>query len=276
MPALTLESTAILNNGIEMPVLGLGTYQISTRKSALNAVQWAIEAGYRHLDTASMYGNEREVGQAIRQSGMPREDIFVTTKLWNSDHGYDSTLSAFDRSLKRLGLDQVDLYLIHWPVENLRRESWRALETLLERGKCRAIGVSNYTIRHLEEILRESSTVPAVNQVEFSPFLYQRDLLKFCRDQGIQLEAYSPLTKANRLSDPRLQTIGSKYDKSPAQVLIRWALQKGTVVIPKSSRKERIYENADVFDFDLSQQDMDQLDSCHENYRSTWDPTDEP
>lgn len=259
-----------------MPVLGFGTYKIPRGKPAVRTVGWAIEAGYRLIDTARMYGNEREVGRAIRESGIPREDFFVTTKLWNSDHGFESTLAAFDRSLKRLDVGQIDLYLIHWPVEGLRGESWKAMETLLEKRKCRAIGVSNYTVRHLEELLADSSTVPTVNQVEFSPFLYQRDLLEFCLSHGIQLEAYSPLTKSRRLSDPRLHALGTRYDKTPAQILIRWCLQKGTVVIPKSSRKKRIHENADVFDFNISEEDMTLLDSFHEDYRSTWDPTTVP
>ncbi|MFQ6676272.1 MAG: aldo/keto reductase [Fidelibacterota bacterium] len=256
-----------------MPILGLGTYRLSPGRPVANAVRWAIEAGYRLIDTASMYGNERDVGEAIRRSGVPRDQVFVTTKLWNSDHGYESTLTAFDRSLNRLGLTYVDLYLIHWPVEGIRRETWRAMEAVLEGGKCRAVGVSNYMTWHLDELMKDSSTIPAVNQVEFSPYLYQKDLLEYCRSHGIQLEAYSPLTKARRLSDPRLLKIGSRYNKTPAQVLIRWALQKGTVVIPKSSRRERIAENAHVFDFSLSGEDMAVLDSFHEDYRTTWDPT---
>lgn len=273
MPSLTLQSTVTLNNGVKMPILGLGTYRLSPGRPVANAVRWAIEAGYRLIDTASMYGNERDVGEAIRRSGVPRDQVFVTTKLWNSDHGYESTLTAFDRSLNRLGLTYVDLYLIHWPVEGIRRETWRAMEAVLEGGKCRAVGVSNYMTWHLDELMKDSSTIPAVNQVEFSPYLYQKDLLEYCRSHGIQLEAYSPLTKARRLSDPRLLKIGSRYNKTPAQVLIRWALQKGTVVIPKSSRRERIAENAHVFDFSLSGEDMAVLDSFHEDYRTTWDPT---
>lgn len=273
MRELTIDTKVELNNGVEMPIFGLGLYQTRKGKETQDAVSYALEAGYRLIDTAAMYGNEEDVGEVVRKSGLPREQIFITTKLWNSDHGYDKALSAFEESRKKLGLHYVDLYLIHWPVEVLRKESWRALETLLRGGKCRAIGVSNYMIWHLEELLSDSSIVPAVNQVEFSPYLYQKDLLDFCRNHHIQLEAYSPLTKAYKLHDPKLANIASKYSKSPAQILIRWALQKEVVVIPKSSRKEKIHENADVFDFAISPEDMKVLDSFNEDLRTSWDPS---
>ena len=265
-----------LNNGIEMPLLGLGTYMMRRGKETEDAVLWALEAGYRLIDTAALYENERSVGEAIKKSRVPREAVFVTMKLWNDDHGYKRALAAFHESLGRLGLEYVDLYLIHWPVERLRGESWRALETLLADGKCRAIGVSNYMIRHLEELLESSGTVPAVNQVEFSPFLFQRDVLDFCRASGIQLEAYSPLTRGRRLGDPALARVAERYGKTPAQVLIRWALQHGVVVIPKSSNRERIIENAEVFDFSVSPDDMERLDSHDEDLHTDWDPTDAP
>jgi len=270
---LTIDTKVELNNGVEMPIFGLGLYQTRKGKETQDAVYYALEAGYRLIDTAAMYGNEEDVGEAVRKSGLPREQIFITTKLWNSDHGYDKALSAFEESRKKLGLYYVDLYLIHWPVEVLRKESWRALETLLREGKCRAIGVSNYMIWHLEELLSDSSIVPAVNQVEFSPYLYQKDLLDFCRNHHIQLEAYSPLTKGYKLHDPKLANMASKYSKSPAQILIGWALQKEVVVIPKSSSKERIHENADVFDFAISPEDMKVLDSFNEDLRTSWDPS---
>ncbi len=276
MKEIRIDTKVKLNNGVEMPIFGLGTFQSRSGKETQKAVLCALEAGYRLIDTAAMYGNEEDVGEALRKSGIPREEIFITTKLWNTDHGYDKALAAFETSRKKLGLSYVDLYLIHWPVEGLRTESWRALETLLEEGKCWAIGVSNYMTHHLEELLNNSSTVPAVNQVEFSPYLYQEDLLEFCRAHDIQLEAYSPLTKGHKLKDQKLVAIASKYSKSPAQILIRWALQKEVVVIPKSSRKDRILENADVFDFTISPEDMKVLDSFNEDLRTSWDPSTAP
>lgn len=276
MKNLKIDSKVKLNNGVEMPIFGLGTFQAQSGKEARDAVLHALQVGYRHIDTASMYGNEEDVGAAIRESGIPREEIFVTTKLWNSDHGYDNGLAAFEKSRRRLRLSYVDLYLIHWPVQDLRKETWRALETLLKEGKCRAIGVSNYMIRHLEELMDSSSTIPVVNQVEFSPYLYQKDLLEFCRKHDIQLEAYSPLTKGHKLNDPKLGRIASKYSKSPAQILIRWVLQHEMVVIPKSSRKERITENAGVFDFTISPEDMRALDLFDQGLRTSWDPSTAP
>lgn len=273
---LRIDTRVRMNDGVDIPVFGLGTYGMGSGKKARKAIRHALECGYRLLDTAAMYRNEREVGQAVQESGIPREDIFVTTKLWNSDHGYERALAAFDESLAKLGLEYVDLYLIHWPVERHRGDSWRALEAIRESGKARSIGVSNYTIRHLEELFRESSTVPAVNQVEFSPFVYQRDLLEYCGEKGIVLEAYSPLTKGRRLRDRRLAEVGERYGKTVAQVLIRWALQRGTVVIPKSSNLGRIEENAGVFDFSLSAGDMAALDALDANLRTSWDPTDAP
>lgn len=271
---LTIKSTVTLNNGVNMPLLGLGVYQAVGREGE-QAVTWALEVGYRHIDTAKFYGNEVEVGRAVRQSGISREEVFIVTKLWNSDHGYDRARTAFHESRQRLDLGAVDLYLIHWPVSAQRGESWRALEDLYAEGQMRAIGVSNYTIPHLEELLATARVVPAVNQVEFHPWLYQRELLEFCRAHGIQLEAYSPLTKGERLRDPRLTEIARKYGKTPAQILIRWCLQHEVVVIPKSSNPQRIRENADVYDFEISAEDMCRLDAFDERYHCTWDPTHE-
>ena len=270
---LSIDTKLKLNNGIEMPIFGLGTYQAGKGEETQQAVLHALEVGYRLIDTAKIYGNEEDVGEALRRCGILREEVFVTTKLSNSDHGYESAIAACDESLNKMGLSYLDLYLIHWPVEGLRNETWKALETLLEEGKCRAVGVSNYMIWHLEELLSSSSTIPAVNQVEFSPYLYQKDLLDFCRSHDIQLEAYSPLTKGLKLNDPKLVAIASKYSKSTAQVLIRWVLQHGIMVIPKSARKERIDENADVFDFTISPEDMKELDSFDQNLRTSWDPS---
>jgi diketogulonate reductase-like aldo/keto reductase len=273
---LTIETKLKLNDGNLIPQLGLGVWQISSAKTS-DVVLAALEAGYPHIDTASAYGNEESVGAAIRISGIPRESIFVTTKLWNSDHG--SPERALDTSLRKLKMNYVDLYLIHFPVRQ-RRQSWRALEALQKKGKTRSIGVSNFTIAHLSELLSGSEIVPAVNQVEFHPYLYQQDLLAFCRAKGIVVEAYSPLTHGERLKDSKLVAIAKKYSspkaKSTAQILIRWALQHGLVVLPKSSNRRRIFENADVFDFEISEDDMRLLDSFHENLRTCWDPSDAP
>ena len=271
---LTIESCVTLNNGVEIPMFGLGVYQAGSGQGTIRAVRWALEAGYRHIDTAKLYGNEVEVGKAVRQSGVPREEVFITTKLWNSDHGYDQALRAFDESLRKLDLGYIDLYLIHWPVSQRRDESWRALQTLLETDQCRAIGVSNYTIQHLEELLSWADVAPAVNQVEFSPYLYQEELLAYCREHEIQLEAYSPLTKGRMLDDPPLVAIAEKYGKSPAQILIRWALQHRVVVIPKSSTEAHIRANADVFDFEIAPEDMARLDDLDRGLRVSWDPSD--
>jgi diketogulonate reductase-like aldo/keto reductase len=273
MMSLHIKSFKELNNDIKIPLFGLGTYLNDNGRQAIDLILYAFGIGYRHIDTAAMYENEKEVGQAVRESGIPREDIFVTTKLWNSDHGYDKTIKAFHRSLERSGLDYIDLYLIHWPVENLRLESWKALEKLYNEGLCKSIGVSNYMERHLEELQNNSSVIPAVNQVEFSPFLYLKKLQNYCESKGIALESYSPLTKGYKLKDSNLIDIARSYDKSTSQILIRWCLQKGVIVIPKSSQKEHIKENADVFDFDISETDMVKLDNLNKNYHSTWDPT---
>jgi diketogulonate reductase-like aldo/keto reductase len=269
----TIRSTAKLRGGVEMPVLGLGVWQSAPGEETQRAVAEALAAGYRHVDTARAYRNEADVGAAIRASGVPRSEIFVTTKLWNADHGYDKALRAIDRSLESLGLSQVDLYLIHWPVEGLRRDTWRAMERILADGKARAIGVSNYTTRHLDEVLQHAKVPPAVDQVEFNPFLHQRDLLAHCRRHGIQLEAYGPLVRGHKMEDPVVQRTGKKHGKTPAQVLLRWGIQHELVVIPKSVRPERIRENADLFGFELDEQDMAALDELDEGYRTSWDPT---
>jgi diketogulonate reductase-like aldo/keto reductase len=271
----TIESKAKLNNGVEMPWLGLGVWRTSPGRETRDAVRWALETGYRHIDTAHMYGNEKDVGAAIKDSGVPRKEVFVTTKLWNDDHGYDKARKAFEKSRKALGLDQIDLYLIHWPVSSLRGESWKALEKIYKDGQCRAIGVSNYTVQHLDEVLASAKVPPAVNQVEFHPFLYQKELLDYCRKHRIQLEAYSPLTRGNRLRDATISGIAKKLGKTPAQILIRWALEHDLVVIPKSANRDRIRENAAVFDFSLSAADVEALDALSANLHVAWDPTDQ-
>ncbi len=274
MSDMNLESTVKLNNGIKIPILGLGTY-MATGDRGYQAIRHALKIGYRHIDTAAMYNNEKEIGMALKDDDVSREDIFVTTKLWTTDHGYEKALEAFEESLERLGLDYIDLYLIHWPVTGLRMDSWRAIEQLYKDGKCKAIGVSNYTIRHLEELLKEAKIIPVVNQVEFHPYLYQKELLDYCISKNIWIESYSPLTKGRMLDDPPLVEISRKYNQSTAQILIRWSLQKNTITLPKSANVHRIMENANVFDFVITEEDMKKIDSFNKNMHVTWDPTDE-
>ena len=273
---LSIRTTRKLLNGVEIPVFGLGVYQAESGSECRDAVVHALEFGYRLIDTAAIYENERDVGQGIRDSGIPRSEIFVTTKLWNSDHGYDSALRAFDASLERLGLDYLDLYLIHWPVAGKRIESWRALESLLKSGRTRAIGVSNYMQHHLDELLAASETVPAVNQVEYSPYLNRQALLDYCNKRSIAVEAYSPLTQGLRLDDEPLVRVARKCGKSTAQVLIRWGLQHGLIEIPKSVNPKRIQENAMVFDFEISAGDMLVLDGLNEGLHTGWNPEEAP
>ena len=266
-------ASANLNDGNRMPWLGLGVYRLAAGASCVRAVAHALSVGYRHIDTAALYGNEEDVGRAVRESGVPRSEVFVVTKLWNSDQGYASAIKACNASLAKLKLDYIDLYLIHWPESGRRMDSWRALVELKKQGKCRSIGVSNYTIAHLKELLAGSDVKPAVNQVEFSPFLYQRDLLQFCRQHGMQLEAYCPLTRGEKLKDSTVGGIARRHGKTPAQVLLRWALQHEVVVIPKSGNPARITENAGLFDFTLDERDMSALDALDANFRACWDPT---
>jgi len=270
---LDISSKLKMNNGREIPLLGLGTYLSESGSTVENAIEYALEAGYRHIDTAKFYFNEESVGKAVRNSSLAREEIFVTTKLWNTDHGYDQALKAFEGSLKRLDIEYIDLFLIHWPVERLRNETWKALEKVYKEGQCKAIGVSNYTINHLKELLAECEIKPTVNQVEFHPFLFQKELMEYCKNNDIILEGYSPFAKGRRIDDPKLIPIAEKYNKTNAQIIVRWHLQHEVVVIPKSSQKHRIIENSEVFDFNISEEDMKYLDSLNENFRCTWDPT---
>lgn len=254
-----------------MPSFGLGTYALRGDQG-IQAIMWAIEIGYRLIDTASFYGNEVEVGKAIRRSEIPREEIFITTKIWNTEQGYDNALKAFNRSINRLDVDYIDLYLVHWPVSTLRNETWRALEEIAHQQKVRAIGVSNYTINHLEDLFKKSDTIPAINQFEISPFLYQKELIDFCRKKNIAVEAYTPLTKGVKFNNKIIQEISELYSKTPAQIFIRWGLQHQIIQIPKSGTKKHLNENADVFDFKLNFEDMSRLDNLDENYRLADDP----
>lgn len=262
-----------LNSGTSIPQVGLGVWQAGggTKKAVIAALQ----AGYRHVDTARIYGNEANVAQAIRESGIPREEVFVTTKLWNQDQGYDKALAAFDASLLRMKLDYVDMYLLHWPVPGERLESWRALEQLFADKRARAIGVSNFMVPHLRELLSVAKVLPAVNQIELTPFLQRSDAVSLCREHGILLEAYSPLTRGQRLADPVVVELARRVSRSPAQVLLRWNIQHGAIVLPKSVTPARIEENAGVFDFTLDAQAMAQLDALEEGLVTGWDPAGE-
>jgi diketogulonate reductase-like aldo/keto reductase len=250
--------TVRLNNGLEMPTLGLGTWKMNDAE-AESAVRSALEAGYRLIDTAKLYGNETGVGKGVRGSGIPREEIFVTTKLWPTD--FFSPQKGFEESLKKLGLDYVDLYLIHWPIPLMPKSVWQALEKIYESKRARAIGVSNYGTGDIEKLLEYASIVPAVNQIQFSPFNFEEEILKCCRTHNIQVEAYSPLTRGSHLTDKTVADIAKKYGKTPAQVMLRWCLEHGAVPLPKTTHIERIKENADVFGFTLSPEDIQTLNA---------------
>ena len=259
-----------LNNGVSIPQLGFGVFQIEPARTA-EAVRMAFEAGYHHIDTAQGYGNEQGVGQAVRDSGLPREEVFVTTKLANGRHGYEDAIAALDESLQRLGLDYVDLYLIHWPRPHADRyvETWRAFEKIASDGKARAIGVSNFQVPHLERLAAETDTVPALNQIELHPFLVQSQLRAYHRDHGVATEAWSPLAKGgDLLRHPLLVALGEKYGKTPAQVVLRWHVQIGNVVIPKSVTPERVRQNIDVFDFELAADDVATIETLDADVRT--------
>lgn len=267
-----IADTTVLSNGVKMPWLGLGLLYVPDGEVVENAVRWALETGYRSIDTASFYGNETGVGRAIKQSGIPREEIFVTSKVWNTEQGYDQTLAAFEASLKRLDMDYVDLYLVHWPVADKFKETYRAVETIYESGRARAIGVSNFLIHHLEALLEEARLAPMVNQVEFHPYLQQPDLQAFCREHQIQLEAWRPIMKGQVNQVPELIQLGQKYGKTPPQVTLRWILQHQIVTIPKSQNKQRIQDNADIFDFEIEPEDKALIDGLDRGERLGPDP----
>jgi methylglyoxal/glyoxal reductase len=269
-----LISTTTLNNGVKMPWLGFGVFKVQEGEEVVNSVKTAIEVGYRSIDTAAIYQNEEGVGKAIAESNVPREELFVTTKVWNGDQGYESTLSAFETSLNKLGLDYLDLYLIHWPVpsKGLYVETWKALEKLYKDGRVRAIGISNFNVNHLENLLANCEIKPMVNQVEYHPVFNQKELHDFCKKNEIQLEAWSPLMQGSLLNDPVLVEIANKYNKSTAQVILRWDIQTGVVTIPKSINPHRIAENADIFDFELTQEDLNEISTLNQNKRQFGDP----
>ncbi|MFD9963391.1 aldo/keto reductase [Amycolatopsis sp. NPDC058986] len=262
-----------LTDDVRIPQLGFGVWRVPA-SDATKVVRTAIDAGYRAIDTAAAYGNESEVGTAIAGCGVPREELFVTTKLWNADHGYDAALRAFDRSMAALGLDRLDLYLIHWPLpkRGTAADTWRALVKLRDDGRVRAIGVSNFQIPHLRELIDETGVVPSVNQIELHPWLQQVALREFHAEQGILTEAWSPLAKGRLLGDEPVTALAAKYGKSPAQIVLRWHLQLGTVVIPKSATPARIRENLDVFDFELAEDDLAVLGELDNGTRTGPDP----
>ena len=263
-------SFVTLNNGAKVPQVGLGVWQSGGKTKG--AVAAALAAGYRHVDTAAVYGNEPQVGAALAESGVPRAELFVTTKLWNKDQGYDATLKAFDASLMRLKLEYLDLYLIHWPVPDLRLESWRALEHLYADKRVRSIGVSTFLEPHLPQLEGAAKVLPAVNQLELTPFLQRAPTVARCQKLGIALEAYSPLTRGQRLGHPVVVELAAQAGKSPAQVMLRWGLQKGFIVLPKSVTPARILENGALFDFELDPAAMSRLDALEEGLVTGWDP----
>lgn len=267
-----LTQSVTLHNGVKMPILGLGVWKVNEGGEVEQAVESAIRLGYRSIDTAKVYGNESGVAKGIAASQIPREELFITTKLWNSDQGYDSTLRAFEESRNRLQVDYVDLYLIHWPVADKFIDTWRAFERLYEEGQVKAIGVSNFQVHHLETLSQTANIVPMVNQVEYHPYLTQEELRAYCQKQQIQLEAWSPLMQGHFLKEETILDLAKKYDRTPAQIVLRWDIQNQVVTIPKSVRAERIKENAQIFDFSLQEEDMQKLNQLNKDYRFGPDP----
>lgn len=271
-----LQDTVTLHNGVKMPWLGLGVFKVEEGPELVNAVKTAIVKGYRSIDTAAIYENEEGVGEGIRQglkeAGLSREDIFVTSKVWNADLGYEETLAAYETSLQKLGLEYLDLYLIHWPVEGKYKEAWKALETLYKEEKVRAVGVSNFQIHHLEDLMKDGEVKPVINQVEYHPRLTQKELHAFCQKHDIQLEAWSPLMQGELLDNDVLKEIAEKHGKSVAQIILRWDLQNGVITIPKSTKEHRIVENSSVFDFELDAEDVSKINELNQNHRVGPDP----
>jgi methylglyoxal/glyoxal reductase len=271
-----LQATTTLSNGVKMPWFGLGIFKVEEGPELVNAVKFAIKHGYRSIDTAAIYGNEEGVGQAIHEAmkeyGIKREELFITSKVWNADLGYESTIEAYETSLRKLGLDYLDLYLIHWPVEGKYKEAWRALETLYKDGNVNAIGVSNFQVHHLQDLMKDAEIKPMVNQVEYHPRLTQQEVKTFCDNNGIQFEAWSPLMQGQLFENPLLKELANKYNKTVAQVILRWDLQNGVVTIPKSTKERRIMENAAIFDFELSTEDLNRISDLDENLRVGPDP----
>ncbi|MEH7106921.1 aldo/keto reductase [Bacillus sp. JJ1764] len=266
-----IRSCTLLSNGVKMPWLGFGTYKVENGTTVIESVKEALNNGYRHIDTASYYDNEEGVGIAIKESGLSRKEIFLVSKVWNSDQGYEKTLKAFETSIKKLGTDYLDLYLIHWP-HPLHNETWRALEKLYKEEYIKAIGVSNFKVDHLKGIMATAEVVPMVNQIEFHPQLIQNDLIEFCKKHHIQLEAWSPLMRGKVFENQLLDELAKKYEKTISQIVLRWDLQMGVVTIPKSTNSARIKENAGIFDFEITKDDIDKITQLEKGLRIGSDP----
>lgn len=271
---IVLDNTVFLNTNREMPLLGLGVYKATGENEAENAIISAVESGYRLIDTASVYKNEENVGRGIASCGIPRNELFITTKVWNTAQRLGDIQGAFERSLDRLKLDYVDLYLIHWPVPGCYLSTWKVLEEIQKSGRALSIGVSNFEIRHLEELEANSGIIPAVNQIECHPLCYPKELIDYCQDKGIQVQAYAPLARGAYLDNDVMCVLGTKYAHTPAQIGLRWATQKGISVIPKSVHPDRIRSNGNIFDFTIEQEDMDLIDTLNENFHSSHVPED--
>jgi methylglyoxal/glyoxal reductase len=272
MKITDINGTVTLNNGVEMPYFGLGTWKSTDGAEVKNSVRFALNAGYKLIDTAMLYRNEKGIGEAIRESGVKREDVFITSKVWNDDQGFDSTLRAYNNSLNLLDTDYLDLYLIHWPVTGKYIETWKALEQIYKEGRVRAIGISNFLPVHLDKLLPEAEIIPAINQMEFHPYIIQQPLIDQCRTVGINYQAWSPIMLGKVFEIPLFKEIGSKYGKNEAQVVLRWDLQRGVLTIPKSVKEERVISNANIFDFELSVDEMARINALDCNTRFGYDP----
>ena len=273
---LTKESRIYLNDGVSMPLFGIGVWRMEPGRETREAVTLALELGYIHIDTASMYNNEEDVGASVQESNLPREKLFITSKVHTSEVGYDSTLEAFERSLQKLRLSYIDLYLIHKPVEGFRQNTWGALEKLKKEGICRSIGVSNFSPRHLDEILEICEIIPTVNQIEMNPFLAQKTISEYCRAKNIHITGFCPLARTEKSKDPAIVDVANECGKTWAQVMIRWSLQKQVTTIPKSAQPQRIRENSEVFDFELNEKQMRRLDDLDQGFRLRPNPMDLP